>query len=41
MPDGYGGYAPYFDSGVIAPSAALASFPYLPAEAMGALKFSC
>jgi hypothetical protein len=24
---------------VIAPSAALASFPYLPAEAMGALKF--
>jgi hypothetical protein len=37
-PKGYSAYAPGSDGGVITPSAALASFPYLPAEAMRALR---
>ncbi|HEX5462758.1 MAG TPA: glucoamylase family protein [Steroidobacteraceae bacterium] len=37
-PDGYGAHAPDNDNGTIAPTAALASFPYAPAEAMKALR---
>ena len=37
-PDGYGVHAPDTDNGTIAPTAALASFPYAPAEAMKALR---
>ena len=37
-PGGYVAYAPDHDRGVIAPSAALCSFPYMPAEAMQALR---
>jgi len=37
-PDGYGVHAPDNDNGTIAPTAALASFPYAPAEAMKALR---
>jgi hypothetical protein len=37
-PKGYSAYAPASDGGVITPSAALASFPYLPTEAMRALR---
>jgi hypothetical protein len=37
-PDGYAAHAPAVDLGVITPSAALASFPYLPTEAMRALR---
>jgi hypothetical protein len=38
-PKGYSVYAPASDGGVITPSAALASFPYLPTEAMRALRY--
>ena len=37
-PDGYGVHTPDSDNGTIAPTAALASFPYAPAEAMKALR---
>jgi hypothetical protein len=37
-PDGYGVHSPDNDNGTIAPTAALASFPYAPAEAMKALR---
>ncbi len=37
-PDGYAVHAPDNDNGTIAPTAALASFPYVPAEAMKALR---
>jgi len=36
--NGYAGHSPTDDKGVITPSAALASFPYAPAEAMTALR---
>jgi hypothetical protein len=36
--NGYAGHSPTNDKGVITPSAALASFPYAPAEAMAALR---
>ena len=36
--DGYAAHAPDNDTGVITPAAALASFPYAPAEAMAALR---
>ncbi len=38
-PKGYAAHAPDKDIGVIAPSAALSSFPYAPAEAMRALRY--
>lgn len=37
-PAGYAAHAPDRDSGVITPSAALSSFPYLPGESMQALR---
>jgi len=37
-PDGYAVHAPDNDNGTIAPTAALASFPYAPSEAMKALR---
>ena len=37
-PDGYSVHSPDNDNGTIAPTAALASFPYAPAEAMKALR---
>jgi hypothetical protein len=37
--NGYNGHSPSNDLGVIAPTAALSSFPYTPAESMKALKF--
>jgi hypothetical protein len=37
-PYGYGVHAPDNDNGTIAPTAALASFPYAPVEAMKALR---
>jgi hypothetical protein len=37
-PRGYGAHAPDRDTGVIAPSAALSSFPYAPAESIQALR---
>jgi hypothetical protein len=37
-PDGYAVHAPDNDNGTIAPTAALASFPYAPTEAMQALR---
>jgi hypothetical protein len=37
-PDGYNAFAPDNDHGVIAPTAALSSMPYLPDEAMAALR---
>nr|WP_262886864.1 glucoamylase family protein [Mucilaginibacter humi] len=37
--NGYGASSPTNDIGVIAPTAALSSFPYTPAESMAALKF--
>lgn len=37
-PGGYAAHAPDRDLGVITPSAALSSFPYVPTEAMGALR---
>lgn len=39
IPDGYTASSPSNDVGVIAPTAALSSFPYTPAESMQALKF--
>ncbi|MFT3826409.1 MAG: glucoamylase family protein [Chitinophagaceae bacterium] len=39
IPSGYTASSPTNDVGVIAPTAALASFPYTPAESMAALKF--
>lgn len=38
-PQGYSAHSPTNDLGVIAPSAALSSFPYTPVESMKALKF--
>lgn len=39
IPNSYSASSPTNDLGVIAPTAALASFPYTPAESMAALKF--
>ncbi|MDB5208151.1 MAG: beta-glucosidase [Flavisolibacter sp.] len=39
IPGGYSASSPTNDLGVIAPTAALSSFPYTPAESMKALKF--
>ncbi|NML20130.1 beta-glucosidase [Pseudoflavitalea sp. G-6-1-2] len=39
IPDGYAASSPTNDLGVIAPTAALSSFPYTPDESMAALKF--
>ncbi|HEU4901248.1 MAG TPA: glucoamylase family protein [Flavisolibacter sp.] len=39
IPNGYTASSPTNDVGVIAPTAALSSFPYTPAESMKALKF--
>jgi hypothetical protein len=39
VPAGYSANSPTADLGVIAPTAALSSFPYTPAESMKALKF--
>ena len=39
IPGGYAASSPTNDVGVIAPTAALSSFPYTPAESMKALKF--
>ncbi|RYF81812.1 MAG: beta-glucosidase, partial [Chitinophagaceae bacterium] len=39
IPSGYTASSPTNDVGVIAPTAALSSFPYTPAESMKALKF--
>ena len=39
VPGGYAASSPTNDIGVIAPTAALSSFPYTPAESMKALKF--
>jgi hypothetical protein len=39
VPDGYNASSPTNDVGVIAPTAALSSFPYTPVESMQALKF--
>jgi hypothetical protein len=39
IPGGYGASSPTNDKGVIAPTAALSSFPYTPTESMQALKF--
>jgi hypothetical protein len=39
IPSGYGASSPTNDIGVIAPTAALSSFPYTPIESMKALKF--
>lgn len=39
IPGGYTASSPTNDVGVIAPTAALSSFPYTPAESMAALKF--
>lgn len=39
VPNGYNANEPNNDLGVIAPTAALSSFPYTPAESMNALKF--
>lgn len=36
--EGYAAYQPIWDKGVIAPTAAIASMPYLPAESMRALR---
>lgn len=38
-PDGYAAHAPDNDTGVISPTAALASFPYAPEQAMRALRY--
>lgn len=38
-PDGYSAHAPDNDNGTIAPTAALASLPYAPREAMAALRY--
>jgi hypothetical protein len=39
VPNGYNANEPNNDKGVIAPTAALSSFPYTPIESMQALKF--
>ena len=39
IPNGYSACSPANDLGVIAPTAALSSFPYTPVESMNALKF--
>ncbi len=39
IPNGYAASSPTSDRGVIAPTAALSSFPYTPTESMQALKF--
>ncbi|MFD0939316.1 glucoamylase family protein [Pedobacter boryungensis] len=39
VPNGYAASSPSNDLGVIAPTAALSSFPYTPTESMAALKF--
>ena len=39
IPNGYTASSPQNDRGIIAPTAALASFPYTPDESMAALKF--
>lgn len=39
IPNGYTASSPTNDVGIIAPTAALSSFPYTPAESMAALKF--
>ena len=39
IPNGYSASSPTNDLGVIAPTAALSSFPYTPTESMNALKF--
>ncbi|TCC94502.1 beta-glucosidase [Pedobacter frigiditerrae] len=39
IPNGYAASSPTNDLGVIAPTAALSSFPYTPTESMAALKF--
>lgn len=39
IPNGYTASSPTNDQGIIAPTAALASFPYTPTESMQALKF--
>ncbi|MCU0456575.1 MAG: beta-glucosidase [Bacteroidales bacterium] len=39
IPDGYSASSPTNDLGVIAPTAALSSFPYTPSESMAAMKF--
>lgn len=39
IPNGYTASSPTHDVGVIAPTAALSSFPYTPAQSMAALKF--
>lgn len=39
VPNGYAASSPTNDLGVIAPTAALSSFPYTPTESMAALKF--
>jgi hypothetical protein len=38
-PDGYAAHAPDNDTGVISPTAALASFPYAPEQAMRAMRY--
>ena len=38
-PDGYTASSPSNDTGTIAPTAALASFPYVPEESMAALRY--
>lgn len=40
-PHGYDVHTPDHDAGVIAPTAALSSMPYLPAEAIAALRYFC
>ena len=37
-PDGYAGHAPAYDDGTIAPTAAISSLPYAPAESLGAMR---
>ena len=39
IPDGYNANSPTNDTGTIAPTAALSSFPYTPEESMKALKY--
>lgn len=38
VPDGYDGHSPTEDTGILAPTAALSSFPYTPVESMRALR---
>jgi hypothetical protein len=37
-PDGYAAHDPEHDTGTIAPTAALSSYPYVPGESLGALR---